>query len=225
MKDAVRAAWEPFNKPLEGRVQWMYLDVKGFVSTGVGNLIDASRTALTEPTDAERTKSHQIARALPWQIGEDGELASDTDIDAEWDLVKSRMDMAKQGGGAFKGITTLRLSDEAIDELVFSKLDEMEGVLKSRGPFTDFDTWPADAQLGLLSMSWGMGPKFNFPKFQAAVASRDWTTAAAECRFNPEIGTIVERNDRDQQLFRNAATVEDGGLDPEVLLFEIPSPA
>lgn len=222
MKDAVRAAREPFNKPLEGRVQWMYLDVKGFVSTGVGNLIDASRTPLTEPTDAERTTSHQIARALPWQIAEDGEIASDTDIDAEWDLVKSRMDMAEQGGGAFKGITTLRLSDEAIDELVFSKLDEMEGVLKSREPFTDFDTWPADAQLGLLSMSWGMGPKFNFPKFQGAVVSRDWTTAAAECRFNPEIGTIAERNDRDQQLFGNAASVEDGGLDPEVLQFEIP---
>jgi hypothetical protein len=79
----------------------------------------------------------------------------------------------------------------------------MESVLKGRAPFADFDNFPADAQLGLLSMSWGMGPMFNFPKFQSFVDTGDWNSAASECRFQPDTGTITTRNDRDQQLFRN----------------------
>ena len=94
----------------------------------------------------------------------------------------------------------------------------MEGVLKGRAPFADFDNFPADAQLGLLSMSWGMGSMFNFPKFQGFVEAGDWNSAAAECRFQPDTGTITTRNDRDQQLFGNAAAVIDQGLDPDALV-------
>lgn len=65
-----------------------------------------------------------------------------------------------------------------------------------------------------MSMAWAMGPMFAFPKFQAFVAAGDWDGASMECRFQPDIGTITIRNDRDQQLFRNAATVVRGGLDP-----------
>ena len=90
----------------------------------------------------------------------------------------------------------------------------MESSLKGRQPFVGFDDFPADAQLGLLSMSWGMGPMFNFPKFQAFVAAGDWTGASTECRFNPDIGTITVRNDRDQLLFRNSAAAVANGLDP-----------
>jgi hypothetical protein len=231
VKEAVKQAWEPFNRPLEGRVHWMYLDVKGLVSTGVGNLIDATKTPLTQPDATERARSHEIARRLPWQVGVDGEFASDQEIDNAWDVVKSRMDLAPRGGGIFVDITELRISDEAIDHLVETRLAEMASFLKGRtmlidgsrvAPFGDFDSWPADAQLGLLSMAWGMGPAFNFPKFQHAAFARDWLTAADECRFNPEVGTIVTRNDHNQKLFRNAFRVEDEGLDPEVLLFPVP---
>ena len=103
--------------------------------------------------------------------------------------------------------------------MVFDKLDQMENVLKSRPPFADLDNFPAEAQLGLLSMSWAMGPKFNFPKFQAFVAAGDWSSAATECRFRPDTSTITIRNDRDLLLFRNAAAVIDQGLDPDILVW------
>jgi len=64
-----------------------------------------------------------------------------------------------------------------------------------------------------------MGPLFYFPKFQAFVAAGNWASAATECRFNPEIGTIVARNDLDQQLFRNVGAVVENGLDPDVLVW------
>ena len=40
MHQSVEDAFLQFDEPLEGRVHFMYLDVKSLVSTGVGNLLD-----------------------------------------------------------------------------------------------------------------------------------------------------------------------------------------
>ena len=202
VRQAVLDIWNDFNNPLEGRVHFMYLDVKGLVTTGMGNLIDST-------ADAEQ---------LAWQHS-DGTPASTDEIDAEWKRVKGLTDLAPKGGGAFAAGAQLFLADEVIDRVVLLKLGQMETTLKGREPFKAFDDAPADAQLGLMSMAWGMGPMFAFPKFQAFVAAGDWDGASTECRFQPDIGTITTRNDRDQQLFRNAATVVRDGLDPDVLVW------
>jgi hypothetical protein len=198
VRESVRNYWNEFNEPLEGRVHFMYLDVKGLVSTGVGNLIDATAAPLTAPTDGERSSSLQMAGQLEWLIS-DGSVATPEQVAAEWDLVKSRMDMAPNGGGSFAAITSLHLTDEEVDRFVLQKVDQFASALQARAEFSEFEDWPADAQLGLLSMAWGMGPAFKFPKFQQFVAAGDFDGAATECRFNPEIGTIVKRNDLDQQ--------------------------
>lgn len=224
MKSSVRSYWLEFNNPLEGRVNYLYLDVKGLVSTGVGNLLDTTRAPLSAPSDAERASSHALAEQLDWLYPDDSSATAE-DVDSAWDTVKARLDLAPHGGGAFRGLTSLHLSDAEIDRVVFAKLDSMESSLRARTPFADFDAWPADAQLGLLSMAWAMGPAFNFPRFQGFAAAGDWASAADECRFNPEVGTIVQRNDRDQQLFRNAAQVADGGFDPDVLVFPATAPS
>jgi Peptidase family M23 len=208
MWDSVNSTWIPFNQPLEGRLPFMYLDTSNFVTTGMGNLLEPRSTA----------------EALPWYDQNTGDTASIDEIDEAWNLVKSRTDLSQLGGGAFKSVTSLRLTDSAIDDLIFSKLFEMERYLERRPPFRDFQKWPADAQLGLLSMSWGMGPAFNFPRFQTYASQRRWAEAATECRFNPDVGTIKIRNDRNQQLFKNAALVEELGLDPSELLWPARTP-
>lgn len=218
MRQSVRDIWLEFNEPLEARTFWMYLDIRGFVTTAIGLLIDATKTPLQEPTDAERAASHQLAERLAWQLP-DGSPAGPEQIDEEWDNVKAMMDLAPQGGGTFKSRTSLRIDDDEVDRVVFEKLDEMESVLIGREPFAGFEAFPADAQLGLLSMSWGMGPNFRFPKFQTFVADGDWAGAATECRFNPDVGTIKIRNDHNQQLFRNAAAVIADESDPDVLVW------
>ena len=48
MQSAVRSAWRRFNEPLEGLTDWMYLDIKGLVTTGMGNLIDPVESALDQ---------------------------------------------------------------------------------------------------------------------------------------------------------------------------------
>lgn len=45
VRQAVLDVWNDFNRPLEGRVPYMYLDVKGLVTTGLGNLIDSTADA------------------------------------------------------------------------------------------------------------------------------------------------------------------------------------
>src|SRR5580704_1499007 len=49
MYSSVRDIFPNFSKQFEGRVGWMYLDVKGLVTIGVGNLIDPLPAAVGLP--------------------------------------------------------------------------------------------------------------------------------------------------------------------------------
>lgn len=187
MWGSVKNIWDQFNRDLEGYLDFMYLNSRNLVTTGMGNLIDP----------------RPVAERLNWYDWRTGAYVSIDEIDAAWDGVKSRTDLSSHGGGAFKNVTTLRITQDEIQTRIFSELEEMESYLKRWPPFRDLETWPADAQLALLSMSWGMGPAFNFPRFQEFASQRRWREAAAECRFNPDVGTIKIRNDRDQQCSRN----------------------
>lgn len=180
----------------------MYLDVKGLVTSGIGNLLDPVALALS----------------LPWKHT-DGTPATQEEIYAEWGYVKSRKDMAKMGGGAFAKITKLRLSDADIATLVINKAREMEAYLQAHYP--TYNQWPADAQLGLLSMAWAMGPAFHFPRFQAAVnrAVPDFNAASQQCLIYDPGNPIGGRNGANQLLFKNAATVLAHNLDPNTLYY------
>lgn len=219
MRDSVRRYWIEFNTPLEGRVHYMYLDWKGWLSTGVG-IIDATRQPMSAPTPDERAQSLNLANQFGW-ISADASAASSDEVAAEWDVVKARLDLASSGHLAFKDLTHLQLTDDEIDRMIFVKVDQMEVFLKSRNGFADFDNWPADAQLAVLSMSWGMGPAFKFPTFEGYVSQGDWADAANECGFQPNEGTITIRNMLDGQSFRNAARVVNDGYDPEQLVIDL----
>ena len=177
----VRERFLAFNEPFEGRCPFMYLDVKGLVTTGVGNLIDPVVAAL----------------ALPWKRP-DGTPATLNEVQDEWIAVKTRTDLAPRGGGHFEAITVLRLTDEDIDRLVMRKLDEMAAHIQHAHPC--FASLPSDVQLAVLSMAWAMGPAFPFPRFWAHIEAGDYKAAAEECTINPPIGTIVKRNAANRSL-------------------------
>lgn len=182
---AVRARFIAFNEPLEGRVLFMYCDIRGLVTTGVGNLIDPVAAAL----------------ALPWHRP-DGTPATLNEIQDAWIAVKQRTDLCKRGGGAFAKVTTLRLTDADVDELVFAKMESMARVLTAAHPC--FPGLPADVQLAILSMSWAMGPAFHFPAFWACVEAGDYKGAADQCTINPQVGTIIKRNAANRALLLGA---------------------
>ncbi len=186
MRDAVRHLWVPFNAPIEGVVTFMYLDVKGLVTTGMGNLIDTPDEALS----------------LAW-LRSDGTLATRREVAAEWSFVKSLATQMhptlgapwpKVGGGRFASVTRLRLSDAGVDALVDRTLARMTGQMAAR--FPDFEDWPTDAQLGVMSMCWagGAGVFAKFPKFCRHINALDFAAAAKECRLaeagNPGVVAI-----------------------------------
>lgn len=208
MRQSVRNAFRDFTAKHEGVVPFMYLDVKGYVTTAIGNLID----------------SVEQAARLPWYNRLTGEKASREQISQAWHAVKSRQDLRNRGGMAYQDVTDLRLTGAAINELVEQKAEEMENELRRK--FPAFDSWPADAQLGLLSMAWAMGPAFSarFPRFTAAISSLvpDFVTAAHESRIsdvdNPGVKT---RNEDNRTLFLNAAKVQERGMNANMLYWPL----
>lgn len=222
MHQSVRDYWISFNDPLEGRVNFMYLDVKGYVSTGIGNKIDQTARDNSAPTEQERTDSLAAANRLRWLVNDVDSEASAAEVAAEWDTVKSRLDLAPLGHGRFAPpLTRLHVDNDEIDRHVFEKLDEMESVLLGRTGFGEFASWPANAQLATLSMAWAMGPKFRFPKFQGHVGARNWVGAADECHFTPDVGTIRIRNKLDRAHFLLSRDVEDQGLPLEQIALDV----
>lgn len=176
----------------------MYLDVEGLVTTGVGDLIDSVPAAVE----------------LTWTVRATGQQATLEQIETEWHHVKGLQGMKGAGGKAFRGMTSLDLTSESLAKLIEDKLVEAETCL--RQSFPDYDSWPADAQLGVLSMAWALGPEFarwGWPHFRSAALAQDWTEAADQCRMKEEGNPGVRpRNDADQILFRNAAWVASHGL-------------
>lgn len=158
LKPEASSEFLPFTERFEGKCGWMYLDILGLVTTGRGNLIDPKALAL----------------ALPWTRA--GEPAECHEIGAEWSYVKGLQERRKLGGGAFAGVTSLRLSDAAIDALTNSKRDALWAQLIAR--FAWLAAAPWQVQLVLLSMAWAMGAEFRFPHFQAAAALGDWRACA-----------------------------------------------
>jgi hypothetical protein len=189
--------------PFEGMVPFMYLDIKGLVTIGMGNLIDPFTQA----------------KALPFRyrnkpgIKNPGRLASAADIEDEWKRIKGDQTLALRRWKACDPLTTLELNSDAINDLIKSRLQNNELILKRQNVFRDYDKWPADAQLGLLSMAWALGPNFVqahawWPQFTQGCQKQAFAVAAQYCHINESNNPGVHpRNVANVQLFKNANLV------------------
>ncbi|HEY3739064.1 MAG TPA: hypothetical protein VGL53_04425 [Bryobacteraceae bacterium] len=189
----------------------MYLDTHTppLVTVGVGNLIDPIEAALELP--------------FQWKNATPPRPATPSEIAAEWTHIKSLSSLSNHASSIWNTVTQLFLDDQAIDNLIYSRLDEDEAILLKRWPYMTFATWPADAQLGVFSMGWAMGPSFQFPLFEQACIKQDFSTAATQSHMadahNPG---LTPRNKANYQLFMNAAQVlknTSGNLSPETLYY------
>jgi len=215
MRTTVQEHFRAFNEPIEGSISYMYADVKQLVTVGVGNLIDPVELA----TELPFRWKNKPGVATP------GALANGDDITGEWHRIKNDPQLAKAGHTACAPITNLELDNDAINDLIQKRLSDNESFLKRHSQFNNFEDWPADAQLAVLSMAWAMGAAgvLGFPKFCAACAATDFRNAAAECQMS-EAGNpgVAPRNRANRTLLLNAATVVEGesaGLQREILYY------
>lgn len=197
MRAAVRDNWIDFNHDLEGILNRLYADERQLVTTGMGNLVDPMAIAMKEP----------------WE-NPDGTRATRDQIQAAWLAVKNDPLCASKGWRYAYGLPAnkIRLSDAAVQKLIFSRLDANDALLAHH--FPDFAEWPAAAQLAAHSMTWALGfgkLLTKFPRFCKALLDGDFQGAAAESRITGK-GSIVERSRRNKELLFAAALV---GGDPE----------
>lgn len=201
MRQSALNSFVDYNDDLEGVCGFMYLDRKGLVSSCIGLLLD--------PVALFR------AARLPWKRP-DGTLATREEAEAEWRAVKAMQQRRLMGGGHFRKWTSLRLTKGDILNATRARIELNETHLRER--FPEWDSWPSDAQLGVMSVAWAVGATLKgYPRMCAALQARDFDAAAAEATFASGDGTYADRQAAQQLCLRNAAKVERLGLDPEVL--------
>ncbi len=201
MRDSVRRAFVGFTSKFEGVVDCMYLDIKGLVTTAIGNLIDPV----------------QMCAGLPF-VHADGSPASWDAIENEWHMIKGNPVLSRRGWRAAKAIASLHLTPDGIAQVVGAKLALNDAQLAHR--FPDYEAWPADAQLFANSMAWACGANFHFPKLEAALRAQDFIAASLECHMDDSHNQgLVPRNAANLVLLHNAAKVVADGLDRDVLWY------
>jgi GH24 family phage-related lysozyme (muramidase) len=186
MHALVRQAFGRFNEPLEGRIEHMYLDIKGLVTVGIGCLL----------TPGE-------AKLLPFEDRGSGVPADAIDIEAEYADLSKRKHLAKAGHRAAYAATRLRLPYDEIDALLHRRLALHEAQIRWRR----WEEFPPEAQLAVLSISWAVGPTGlrRFVRFREACEKFDFHAAAEECEISTKDNAgIIERNERNKVLLMQA---------------------
>jgi GH24 family phage-related lysozyme (muramidase) len=191
MTPAAREAFLAKTRELEGVCQWLYLDVRGLVTVGIGNLVDPIGSLW--------------AANLDWRSGD--EPAADSEIWAAWRTVKGHQELRTHGGGAFQGLTAIRATDESIDRLVELTMTRFEREL--RRFFPEMPGWPDSAWVSVMLMAWALGASFpsRWPKLTAALRTLDFGTAALECSMSDagQNASFKERNRLVREGFLAAA--------------------
>lgn len=201
-RPSVIATAPTFQERFEGFTQYPYADVKGLITVGVGCLIDPLTDDVT---------------GLPWAIAD--VPVDKSEVAIQWSKLK-QSGLAGRTAGYQSQFTTIRLSHAAVNDLFDSRMAHFDAFVARR--FAWYATAPGDAQLGVLSMAWAMGPAFAFPRWEAYCETGDWSGAATECRIdttgNPG---VAARNSANVVLFGNAASVVKNGWDVEAVHWPI----
>ena len=169
----------------EGSISHMYLDTRGFVTVGVGNMM----------------KTATEAQARPFVRRDNGTAASDEEIAADFDAVHVRPYGQAYAAGSFKDHTMLDLPGSEIDALLDRRIAGFEAGL--RDDFSGYDDYPDRARLGLIDMAFNLGNLglvTKFPTFTNAARHGDWETCAKECRRR---GISKSRNEEVKKLFED----------------------
>lgn len=195
MWPATRAAFRVITEPLEDDIPTMYRDSLGYVTVGIGNKIDPLTTA---------------ALRIPFRHRDTGTWALEADIRGEWQQIKA----GPLGATAAAKIATLEVADADRTKLFDDKLDDNDRSLA--GQFPDWGSWPADAQLAVLSMAWNFGANIagGWPDLTTHLRAADWAWAAQHCE--PKVGPSA-RSRQNKILFYQAARAKLFAAAPGVL--------
>lgn len=148
----------------EGVCTWLYCDSRGYVTTGIGNLVATS----------------DVCEAMPW-MHLSGEPVGQDEPNRAYHLVLSAFDASKSAQ-FYAGLTSIRLTEAYVTDLVGRRLhgEFIPGVVRL---CPRFESFPLPARRALIDMAYnlGVGGLGRFRRLIGACSAGDWATAAAEC--------------------------------------------
>jgi hypothetical protein len=244
MRQSVKDIFFDFSVGHEGFTPFPYADILNLVTTGIGNKIDNGKTCLPNGLKAVQcarlnnvvsAAAMEPALRLPWKQRAPGwtsknplagDLVSPSEVSDAWIKVKRQNevvpDFSQRGGGSYAGLTDITLDMDGLKTLFSSTLTDFENKIRGRNP--NWESWPADAQLAVLSMAWAMGPYFTdkFKAMKIALDRGDFASAGAQSHFiggdTAPTGKL-SRNQENVIMFKNAADAVKGGADLSQLFF------
>jgi GH24 family phage-related lysozyme (muramidase) len=169
----------------EGKVSHMYLDSNGYVTVGVGHLVNSVAEA--------QKLAFQTEKSMP---------ASAAEIKSDYESVKKQS--SNRLASFYKEYTKLVLPDAEIDKLTNQHIDSFEKELKLI--YSGYDSLPSEVKMALLDLIFNVGMtrlKNNWPTFNAAINAKDWQKAADNSSRTPPIS--AERNNYVKDLLEKAA--------------------
>lgn len=170
----------------EGIVPWMYLDTRGYVTVGVGEMLATS----------SRAQSLGFVDTNNDPADQDAIVADYTRLLA---LPPAKLAAFYRSSGS------PTLPHAEIDSLLMQHLTFFDNQLNQQ--FATYTAFPDPAKLGLLDMIYNLGATGLFkgyPTFMEYVQKQDWANAATQCHRN---GPAPARNDWTKQQFLAAAAV------------------
>ena len=206
-------------KQYEGSILYMYRDSRGYVTVGVGFLLDSAEGAtkytfyLNAAAAAQPPVVHQPVPPKPAKPGPTpagkapypqpaipsvAQKATADQIKAEWTSIKSKA--TPHPAKFYEKFTTMKMLQGDIDAALTTKINSFEG--SARQTFSDWDDFASPAQLALLDMIYNLGSLSDFPKLVNAANKKDWATCAAECHRE---GPKDQRNNDTRDRFLAAA--------------------
>lgn len=175
----------------EAAIGWMYLDIKGNVTAGLG---------IELPTLAE-------ALNLSFQV--DNSPATPDQIVADFNRVKAMPFGQKYAAGYYKEDSSPLLSPPDIVRIATGELVQMAQELQKAVP--NFHTLPDPAKTALLDMEWNMGLRglegFKHMLAAAEEDPPDFTLAADDCTREAGVQSFAARNAWTRSLFEAASSV------------------
>jgi GH24 family phage-related lysozyme (muramidase) len=192
MKPSALTQFTTKTRELEGYELRPYLDTKGIVTIGMGHAVESRAAWLALP--------------LVW-IG-DQAVATDSEKLSEWAALHS---MPIPHEASYYTVTaTLTLTDADVTTLFNDDVAELETY--ARSTFVAYAHFSADAQCGVLSMFYSLGPGgfHGYPRCTAFIRAGNWAGAAGECYMH---GCSTARNAWTKACFLAAAAHPD---DPDV---------
>jgi GH24 family phage-related lysozyme (muramidase) len=177
-------------KVFEGSIPWLYRDTRGNVTVGVGTMIPSLAACVT------LNQSHPLhCENAP---------ATMAQIMADWNRLQHLPFGQEYAAGGYKALMSVYLLEADITALLMEIVTQCDTNL--RRDYPDYDSLPDGVKLALIDMDYNLGDaklRGSYPRFDAAVDVKDYTTMAAQCH---RAGIPDARNEWTKNLLLAAAS-------------------